>query len=79
MEEFKGHPRTVLVAPKNAPTGPKNYRTSRREQCLGCPSYKNGAVSYMTQDCPLRNGVGYRSQEKRKPLTGAEYPRAQRP
>ena len=79
VEEFRGQLKTVPVAPKNALTGPKNYRTPRGEQCLGYPFYRNGASPHTTQNYPLRNGAGYRSQEKRKPPTGVEYLRAQRP
>ena len=74
VEEFRGQPKTVPAAPRNAPAGSRNQGTPKFGQCLGCPSYRNGATSHTAQACPLRNGTGYRSQERKRSPTGAEYP-----
>ena len=79
VEEFRGQPRTIPVAPRNVPAGPKNHTTLKSGQCLGCPSYRNGATTHMTQACPLRNRMGYRNQERKRSPQGAEYLWAQRP
>ena len=57
VEEFRGQPRTILIAPRNAPAGPRNHMIPKSGQCLGCPSYRNGASAHITQACPLRNGM----------------------
>ena len=79
VEEFRGQPRTVPAALRNAPTGPRNHGIPKSGQCLGCPSYRNGAISHTTQACPLRNGTGYRTQERKRSSIGTEYPQAEWP
>ena len=61
VEEFRGQPKTIPVAPRNAPTGLKNHTIPKSGQCLGCLSYRNGVSAHMTQACLLRNGIGYRN------------------